>query len=303
MKNVAPSYAAVYRIGKFSGWMVPIPGVRQVLRSRSVYRGLWLTSPRRRTPRLEPHRPAVGRRRTGPSGPRVLRSASKAGETMKKKSRSRGSADPDFMLSLARGLSVIRAFDAARTPLSIAEAARMTGMSRAAARRCLHTLSQLGYAAPVDGGFELTPAVLALGHSYVGSNAIARVAQPVLERISGESHESCSLAVLDEDDIVYVARAATQRILSIAISVGTRLPAACTSMGRALLAFSPDDVRARFLARVRLVRHTPHTIVGKAELKAELERVRRQGYALVDQELELGLRSLAVPVLGSDDTA
>lgn len=212
-------------------------------------------------------------------------------------------SDPDFMLSLARGLSVIRAFDDGRAPLTISDAARVTGMSRAAARRCLHTLARLGYAAPVDGGFELTPAVLALGHSYLGSNALARVAQPILERLSAEAHESCSLAVLDADEIVYVARAATQRILSIAISVGSRLPAACTSMGRVLIAFADDGQRARFLSRVRLVRHTPQTIVDRAALKAELDRVRRQGYALVDQELEIGLRSLAVPVLRPDGRA
>lgn len=207
------------------------------------------------------------------------------------------------MLSLARGLSVIRAFEAGPTSLSIGDVARLTGMSRAAARRCLHTLSTLGYAMPTGDGFELTPAVLSLGHTYLGSNAIARVAQPVLERISSQVHESCSLAVLDGQEIVYVARAATQRILSIAIAVGSRLPAACTSMGRAIVAFSDNDSRTRFLAGVKLVGHTPHTIVEKSALKAEFERIRRHGYALVDQELELGLRSLAVPVCRADGTA
>jgi IclR family pca regulon transcriptional regulator len=209
-------------------------------------------------------------------------------------------ADPDFMLSLARGLSVIRAFEAGPAPLSIAEAARITGMSRAAARRCLHTLEVLGYVASAGGGFELTPVVLSLGHSYLDSNAIARAAQPVLERVSAQVHESSSLAVLDGDEIVYVARAATQRILSISISVGSRLPAAVTSMGRAILAFSGEAAVARFLSRVRLTRRTAKTIVDKGVLKAELGRIRRLGYALVDQELELGLRSLAVPILRAD---
>lgn len=207
------------------------------------------------------------------------------------------------MLSLARGLSVIRAFETRRAPLTVGVAAKITGMSRAAARRCLHTLVVLGYAAPIGSAFELTPSVLSLGQTYLGSNAIARVAQPVLERISSELHESCSLAMIDDEEIVYVARAATQRILSIAISVGTRLPAACTSMGRALVAFADEPSRARFLARVKLSRHTPHTIVEKSQLVAELDRVRRQGFALVDQELEVGLRSLAVPVLRPDGTA
>jgi IclR family pca regulon transcriptional regulator len=207
------------------------------------------------------------------------------------------------MLSLARGLSVIRAFGSGTTPLSISDVARATGLSRAAARRCLHTLTVLGYATASGTTFELTPAVLSLGHTYLGSNSLARVAQPVLERVSAEVHESSSLAVMDGDEIVYVARAATQRILSISISVGSRLPAACTSMGRAIVAFADEGSRARFLARVKLVRYTPHTIVDKALFKAELARIRRHGYALVDQELELGLRSIAVPVLRPDGTA
>jgi IclR family pca regulon transcriptional regulator len=212
-------------------------------------------------------------------------------------------SDPDFMLSLARGLAVLRAFETSRGPLTVGEAARAAGMSRAAARRCLHTLTVLGYAAPSGAGYELTASVLALAHSYLDSNAIARVAQPVLERISAEVRESSSLAMLDGDDIVYVARSATRRILSIGISVGTRLPAACTSMGRAIVAFAGEEARATFLARVHLERYTPHTIVDKSELAAELDRVQAQGYALVDQELEVGLRSLAVPVLSADGSA
>lgn len=204
------------------------------------------------------------------------------------------------MLSLARGLSVIRAFADGETPLTVADAARLTGMSRAAARRCLYTLVVLGYAAVADGAYTLTPSVLALGYTYIGSTSLARVAQPVLERLSDQLHESCSLAVLDGDDIVYVARAATRRILSVGLSVGSRLPAACTSMGRVLAAFGPDAARTAFLARVRLARHTPRTIVDKGRLRAELDRVRQQGFAIVDQELELGLRSLAVPVRRPD---
>ena len=204
--------------------------------------------------------------------------------------------DPDFMLSLARGLSVIRAFGEGRPRLSVAEVARATGISRAAARRCLYTLSLLGYARSSDSAFELTPGVLALGQAYLGSAAVARVAQPLLERVSGELRESCSMAVLDGEDIVYVARAASRRILSVDLSVGSRLPAVCTSMGRVLLAFADEDTRSRLLARAKLVRHTAHTLMNKDELRAELDRVRQQGYAIVDQELEIGLRSIAVPV-------
>lgn len=212
-------------------------------------------------------------------------------------------ADPDYMLSLERGLSVIRAFGDGRWALGVADVARATGMSRAAARRCLHTLKVLGYAASADGAYMLTPAILNLGFAYLGSNTLARAAEPVLERIAEKLHESSSAAVLDGDDVVYVARVAMRRILSVGLAVGSRLPAVCTSMGRAIVAFGSDAARVRFLSRVELTRHTAHTIVEKPKLREELDRVRTQGYALVDQELEIGLRSLAVPVLGSDGLA
>jgi IclR family pca regulon transcriptional regulator len=133
---------------------------------------------------------------------------------------------PDYMLSLARGLSVIGAFGLGGPRLSIAEVARLTGMSRAAARRCIYTLSILGYVRGVDGvngGYELAPRILTLGHAYLGSASVAQAAQPVLERVAQRLHESCSLAVLDGDDIVYVARASIQRVLSVGLSVGSRL--------------------------------------------------------------------------------
>ena len=213
-----------------------------------------------------------------------------------------GDADPDFMLSLSRGLLVIRAFGHARARLTIREVAELTGMSRAAARRCLHTLSVLGYASGSHGTFELTSAILALASNYLGPASIARIAQPVLERVSGELHESSSVAVLDGEEIVYVARAATRRILSIGLAVGSRLPAVATSMGRVLLAALDEPVRQRFVSRVKLPRHTARTIVDKAELRAELDRIAGQDYAIVDQELELGLRSLAVPIRRADGT-
>lgn len=206
-------------------------------------------------------------------------------------------------MSLARGLSVIRAFGEGKSALGMADVARITGISRAAARRCLHTLSVLGYATGVDGSYVLTPAVLGLGEAYLGSDAVTRAAQPVLERVSDRLHESASMAVLEGQEIVYVARVATRRILSIGLAVGSRLPAVSTSMGRVMVAFTEPAARARFLARVKPVRHTPHTIVDKAELSAELSRIRAQGFAVVDQELEMGLRSMAVPILRSDGTA
>lgn len=209
-------------------------------------------------------------------------------------------SDPYFMESLSRGLSVIRAFGSGRPRMSGAQVAAATGLSRAAARRCLHTLTVLGYARAVSGGFELTPAVLALGACYAGSTSLAGAAQPVLERLAARLQESTGVAVLDGDQIVFVARAAARRILSVEVSVGSRLPAACTASGRVLLACGDEESRARFLVSVTLVRNTPKTLVDRKQLRAELERVREQGYALVDQELELGLRTLAVPISHRD---
>jgi IclR family pca regulon transcriptional regulator len=204
------------------------------------------------------------------------------------------------MLSLARGLASIRAFGEGHGRLTAAEVARRTGLSRASARRCLHTLSVLGYATSEDGRYELAPSILTLGHAYLTSATVARVAGPVLERLSGLLQESTSVAVLDGDEIVYVARAATRRILSINLSVGSRLPAACTSMGRVLIAYGDSDRRTRYLHGVTLVRYTDRTVTDTRELAAELDRVRQQGYAIVDQELELGLRSCAVPIVRPD---
>ena len=207
------------------------------------------------------------------------------------------------MQSLARGLEVIGAFQHARPSLTVSEVAALSNMSRAAARRCLHTLSVLGYARGQDGSYRLTPKALSLGYAYLTASPVARVAQPVLEEVSTRLHESCTMTVLDGDDIVYVARAATQRIISVGLSVGSRLPAYCTSMGRVLLAFLNEDDLDAYLERVPLVRQTPHTIIELAVLRRELQRVRAEGYALVDQELELGLRSIAVPVRQQDGRA
>lgn len=210
--------------------------------------------------------------------------------------------DPDYMLSLARGLAVIRAFGDQREGVSVGAVALATGMSRAATRRCLVTLTMLGYAEPQGGGFALTPAVLSLGYAHLGSQSLVRVAQPILERVSATLHESTSLAIRDGDEIVYVVRAATRRILSISLSVGSRLPVACTSMGRVLVAFDSHAAREEFLQRVDLVRFTPKTVVDRERLGRKIDQVRTRGYAIVDQEFEIGLRSLAVPVLRPDGT-
>lgn len=203
--------------------------------------------------------------------------------------------DRQFVQSLERGLSVIRALSAPE-PQTLSDVARATGLTRAASRRFLLTLRQLGYVHLEGTRFALTPQVLELGYAYLSSLTLPEVAQPHLERLVEEIRESSSVSVLDDTDVVYVARVPTRRIMRVAISVGTRFPAYATSMGRVLLAgLEParlDDV----LERSDLRALTPETIHEPAALRTELDRVRDQGWALVDQELEAGLRSVAAPI-------
>lgn len=205
--------------------------------------------------------------------------------------------DRDHMAALEKGLAVIECFDAAHHRLTIADVARATDLSRAAARRCLLTLTRIGYAAFDGKFFTLTPRVLRLGHAWLASAALPQLVQPFLERLSEETHESCSASLLDGHEIVYIARSAQRRIMSVGLSVGSRLPASCTSMGRVLLAArDPADARARILAgRPRAL--TPHTVTDPDRLTQILTEVRAQGYCIVDQELELGLISIAMPLL------
>lgn len=202
----------------------------------------------------------------------------------------------EFVQSLERGLSVIRAFSQDRPRLTLSDVARETGMTRAAARRFLITLEHLGYVTSDGRLFSLRPSVLNLGYAYLSSFSLAEVAQGHLEDLAAELHESCSASVLDDDDIVYVARASTNRIMTIGLSVGTRLPAYCTSMGRVLLAALDDQDLEDYLDRVVLTPRTTHTITSEAKLRAELDRVRARGWCLLDQELEDGVRSVAVAV-------
>lgn len=207
------------------------------------------------------------------------------------------SGDPNFMTSLARGLLVIQAFSQQSLHLSISQLSKRTGLSRASVRRCLHTLSKLGFAGSDDGrNFYLRPRVLALGHSYLSSVPLATTAQPVLEHLSHILHESCSIALLDGVDIIYVARANVTRIMAIDLGVGTRLPAFCTSIGRVLLANLPPEEMEALLSRIEFTRYTDRTLTSVEKLRYVLLAVRQDGYAIVDQELELGLRSMAVPV-------
>nr|WP_314543055.1 IclR family transcriptional regulator C-terminal domain-containing protein [uncultured Massilia sp.] len=207
--------------------------------------------------------------------------------------------DPDFMTSFARGLAVIRAFADSRQPQTIAQISQQTGIPRAAVRRCLHTLRQLGYVDAELNNFRLRPKVLTLGYSYLSSTPLTLAAQPCLNGVSKTLGESSSLAVLEEDQVLYVARAATSRVMSVSLSAGSRLPAYCTSLGRVLLAHLPDADLDAYLARTTLLPRTERTITDPARLRAVLEQVRRDGYAVNDQELELGLRSIAVPVRGA----
>lgn len=203
---------------------------------------------------------------------------------------------PDFVQSLERGLAVIRAFDKEHPQLTLSEVAAVTGVTRAAARRFLLTLVRLGYVRAEGRYFSLSPRVLELGYAYLSSLSLPEVAQPHLEALVAEVNESSSVSVLDGADVVYVARVPTSRIMTVAISVGTRFPAYATSMGRVLLANLPDDDLEAHLDKVHLDRLTNRTVTSPAALRAELARVRAQGWALVDQELEEGLRAVAAPI-------
>lgn len=205
--------------------------------------------------------------------------------------------DPNFMTSLARGLAVIQAFSQRQRELTVSQISAKTGFSRAAVRRCLYTLAKLGFAATDDSRhFHLRPRVLVLGHSYIASMPLAATAQPILENISSILHESCSIATLDRTDIVYIARANVTRIMSIDLVVGSRLPAFCTSMGRVLMAELLAEELDEFLARVEFKRYTEQTVANAEKLRQILRLVQRNGYSIVDQELEPGLRSMAVPI-------
>ena len=224
--------------------------------------------------------------------PSEAQSASEAAST--------SAGDPNFMTSLERGLAVLQAFSQERRVLTTSQISQRTGIPRAAVRRCLYTLTKLGFVTEEDNRlFSLRPRVLKLGHAYLATTPLAHAAQPVLRHISTTLNESSSVAILDGDEILYIARASTSRIMSIDLHIGSRLPAYCTSMGRVLLAHFSDEALDAYLDRTKLIQYTPRTIVSREGLRSTLESVRTNGYALVDQELEIGLRSIAVPILGT----
>jgi len=212
--------------------------------------------------------------------------------------------DPNFMTSLARGLIVIQAFTQQNPQMTISQLSVRTGLSRAAVRRCLYTLTKLGFAGAEDGSrYSLRPRMLTLSHTYTASNTLSSAAQPILERMSAALRESFSVATLDGDDIVYVARTTVNRVMAVDLHIGSRLPAYCTSMGRILLAYLPAEQLEAYLARVVLTPHTTRTVTSIEKLRMLLRNVRRNGYALCDQEYEVGLRSLAVPVFAPNGRA
>ncbi|AMO98382.1 beta-ketoadipate pathway transcriptional regulators, PcaR/PcaU/PobR family protein [Collimonas arenae] len=207
--------------------------------------------------------------------------------------------DPSFMTSLARGLAVIRAFSDQRRSMTIAQISHKTGIPRASVRRCLHTLKQLGYADADANNFSLKPKVLTLGYSYLSSTPLTVSTHPYLNQISRALNESCSLAVLEDGEVLYVARSATSRIMSVSLNTGSRLPAYCTSLGRVMLAHMEDDALNAYLDKVKLKAYTERTVVSAKRLREILAEVRSSGFALVEEELEIGLRSIAVPVRGA----
>ncbi|MDQ0559969.1 IclR family pca regulon transcriptional regulator [Rhizobium mesoamericanum] len=204
--------------------------------------------------------------------------------------------ETDFVSGFARGLKVIEAFEETRQRLSIAEAAKLTGLDRATVRRSLLTLAELGYADYDGKFFALTPKILRLGHAYLSATPLPVLIQSHLDQLSEKAGQSASASVLDGTEIVYIARASQRRVMSINLTPGSRLPAFCASMGRVLLAALPEGEARAILSRTELKPNTPNTKTGVEELIAEFRRVREQGYAVIDQELELGLCSIAVPV-------
>lgn len=205
-------------------------------------------------------------------------------------------SERDHVQSLERGLAVLTAFDAAHPEPTLAELAGITGFSRPAVRRFLLTLERLGYVRSRDGRWSLTPRVLLIGQHYTESHALLEVAQPHLLRVAEQTGESASLAVLDDAEVVYVARVPVRRIMRIDVQLGTRVPAHATSMGRVLLAWAPHDVVDDVLTRRPPSPLTTRTRSTPAAVREALAEVRERGYAVVDEELEPGLLSASVPV-------
>ncbi len=202
----------------------------------------------------------------------------------------------DLMGGFAKGLKVLEAFGPERQRLSITDASDISGLDRATARRCLLTLAELGYADYDGKFFSLTPKILRIGHAWLSATPLPVLLQPHLDQLSERVGHSASASILDNTEVVYIARAAQKRVMSINLMPGSRLPAYSASMGRVLLAALSDTEVDAILAASQLKAHTPRTLTDPRLLKEEIGKVRQQGYAVIDQELEIGLCSIAIPV-------
>jgi IclR family transcriptional regulator, pca regulon regulatory protein len=207
------------------------------------------------------------------------------------------SDDKEFMATLAKGLAVLSSFDRTRPSMTLSQAAKVNGLSRATARRILRTLAGLGYVAQNGRDFSLSSGILKLGFTYLATQSWIEQATPSLRHLSEQFHESCSAAILEGTEIVYVARFPAQRIMSVTLAVGTRLPAFHTSLGRIQLGFLDRAEIWRRLMSLRLEAYTPSTITDVQALYERVQEDRAQGFSIVDEELERGLRSIAVPVV------
>ncbi len=205
-------------------------------------------------------------------------------------------AGPEFLEALARGLRIIQAFNRDRRQLTLSDIARLVDLPRASVRRTLHTLVHLGFAETDGRLFRLTPRILALAGAYLASNSISDILQPAVERLCADVGEACSAAVLDGEDVIMIAHTAPNRVLNLAAQIGFRLPAIASSLGRVLLAALGDRELDGVLARAALEKLTPMTIVDRTQLRLTIRKVREDGYSLVDQEVELGFRSISAPL-------
>lgn len=206
-------------------------------------------------------------------------------------------SDRDYVNSLARGLEVIRAFTRSQPRMTLSEIARATGLTRASVRRFLLTLVREGYAETDGKYFGLRPKVLELGYAALSSMTFLDVIQPIIARLAATLRESCFVAVLDDTDVVYVASASPpDRIVNISVSLGSRAPAHCVSTGRVLVAALPEDEQLGYLKRATLTKLTPHTVTSKVKLRSLIEETQVKGWSIVDQEREIGLRSISVPI-------
>ncbi len=204
--------------------------------------------------------------------------------------------EKEYVIGLEKGLAIIEAFGLHKGPMTLTQTAEVTGHTKASVRRCLLTLCKLGYAVQEGRQFQLAPRALRLGHAYVSSDRLTKIAQPLLEMTSERTKESASLAVLDSQHTVFVARSTHRRSLSSGLGVGARLPAYCSATGRVLLSELPETDVKFLLNRMSRPAFTPHTLTNLRDILHEIRLVRTQGYAISDEELEIGLRSIAVPV-------